>query len=259
MRTDFRSKIKNRSSVFGAWTSLGHLSITEAFTKAGVDFIGIDLEHSTISLEQAQGIIATSQAAGIPCLPRISSHNAEQIKRVLDSGADGLIVPMVNSKEEAQKIIEWSKYSPVGKRSFGVGRAQGYGHNFDSYTKSWNEQSTLIVQIESVQGVEAIDSILSLKEIDGVMVGPYDLSGSMGVPGQLFHPEVAAACERVVKACEKHGKACGTQVVDPNEKNVAEALTAGYTFVVLSSDVFLLWKWGERTNELLKTVRQVRV
>ncbi|MCG3204381.1 MAG: 5-keto-4-deoxy-D-glucarate aldolase [Elusimicrobia bacterium] len=259
MSADFRKKLRNRESLFGAWTSLGHPSITETFTRAGVDFISIDLEHSTISLEEAQGIMATSQAAQIPCLPRISSHNAEQIKRLLDSGADGLIVPMVNSKEEALKIIEWSKYPPLGKRSFGVGRAQGYGHDFDSYTKTWNERSVLIVQIESVQGVEAVESILALEEIDGVMAGPYDLSGSLGIPGQLFHPEVVAACDRVAKACAKYGKACGTQIVDPNEKNVQEALKAGQTFVVLSSDVFLLWKWGERMQGLIGSVKKVKV
>ncbi len=257
MKTDFRARLKNRSAIFGGWTSLGHPSITDMLAQSGVDFIGIDLEHSTISLEQSQNIIARAQAAGLVCLPRVSSHNAEQIKRLLDSGADGVIVPMVNSKAEAQKIVEWCKYPPLGKRSYGVARAQNYGKDFEAYTSAWNERSTVIIQIESIEGVNEVDAILANEWVDGVMVGPYDLSGSLGIPGQLFHPDVKAACAKVVKACEKHGKACGTHIVDPTHKNVAEALQEGYTFVVLSSDVFLLWKWGEKTKDLIAVAKEM--
>ncbi len=255
---DLRSRLRSRKPLFGSWTSLGHPQITEAFCKASFDFVGIDIEHSTISLEQSQRIIAAANAAGTPCLPRIASHNGEQIKRLLDSGADGIIVPMVQSAEERDQIVDWTKYSPKGKRSFGVARAQGYGFEFDRYVKSWNERSTLILQIESIRGVEAIDQILSHEAVDGVMTGPYDMSGSLGVPGQLDHPKVRAACDRVIEACAKHGKACGTQIVDPDEKNVRKAFSNGFTFLVLSSDIFLLWKWGERMNRLMGGLRKTR-
>src|SRR3989338_9028317 len=178
---------------FGAWISLSHPSIAEAFVRAGVDFLGLDLEHSTTSLEQAQQLIATAQAGGIACLPRLSSHNAEQARRLLDAGADGLIVPNVSRPEEVQRLIEWCKYPPVGKRGFGVARAQGYGMAFDEYVASWNARSTIIIQIESIQAVEAADTLLQSDAVDGVMVGPYDLSGSLGLPGQLSHPKVQEA------------------------------------------------------------------
>ena len=100
-----RSAKLTRAHTLGAWTSLGHPSITEMFAAAHVDFIGIDMEHSTISLEQAQRIIAAAHAGGAACFPRISSHNGEQIKRLLDSGADGIIVPMVNTPEEAAQAV----------------------------------------------------------------------------------------------------------------------------------------------------------
>ena len=118
-------------SVFGAWTSLYHPSITEIFASTGVDFIGIDIEHSTISLGQTQRIIAAAHAGKTACLPRIASHNGEQIKRVLDSGADGIIVPNVATQAEVERLVEWCKYPPAGKRSYGVARAQGYGLKFD--------------------------------------------------------------------------------------------------------------------------------
>lgn len=253
---DLRSQLRSRKPLFGSWTSLGHPQITEAFCKASFDFVGIDIEHSTISLEQSQRIIAAANAAGTPCLPRIASHNGEQIKRLLDSGADGIIVPMVQTLQERDRLVKWTKYSPVGKRSFGVARAQGYGFDFDSYTRNWNKRSSLIIQIESIQGVEAIDRLLDHTEIDGVMTGPYDMSGSLGIPGQLDHPKVQAACKRVIEACRKYGKSCGTQVVDPDQKSVRRAFAQGFTFVVLASDIFLLWKWGERMNTLMGHLRK---
>ena len=184
-RADLKSRLHGRERVFAGWTSIGHPQITEAMARSGVDFMGIDIEHSTISLEQSQRIIAASQAAGVACLPRLASHNPEDAKRLFDSGADGIIVPMVSNAAEAAEIASWCKYPPDGKRSFGVARAQGYGLDFADYTKSWNASSILIVQIESAEGVANIDAIAATPGIDGIMVGPYDLSGSLGVPGVL--------------------------------------------------------------------------
>jgi len=250
-RLALKEKLRGRNPVFAAWTSLYHPSITEIFSRSGVDFVGIDIEHSTISQEQSQRIIAASQASGSLCLPRVASHNMEMIKRLLDSGADGVIVPMVNTVEEAKRLISWCKYSPEGKRSFGISRGQGYGFDFDKYVSGWNRSSTVIVQIESIEGVENIDSILSLDHIDGVMVGPYDLSGSLNVPGELKHPKVEAACKKVIAAAKKHHKACGTQDIEPTPRSVKDALARGFTFIVLASDVFLLWKWSQNMSELI--------
>ncbi len=244
--------------VFGAWTSLGHPSITELLAASGVEFVGIDLEHSTISQEQAQRIIAAAQAGGVACLPRVASHNGEQIKRLLDSGADGVIVPNVSTRAEVEQVVAWCKYPPLGARSYGVARAQGYGAAFEAYVASWNERSTIIIQIESVRAVEAIDELLGEEAVDGVMIGPYDISGSLGIPGQLGHPRVTEACARVIEACRRRRKACGTQVIEPAEPAVAAALEAGYTFVVLASDVFVLWKWSERMRQVTEALRHVR-
>ena len=252
---DFVQRLRKRAPSFGAWTSLGHPSITEVFTRIGVDFVGIDLEHSTISQEQAQRIIAASQAAGAACLPRVSSHNGEQIRRLLDSGADGIIVPNVRTSAEVEQIVDWCKYPPVGERGYGISRAQGYGFDFAAYIADWNRRSALIIQIESQAGAEAAELLLENPAVDGVMVGPYDISGSLGIPGQLDHPQVAAACAKVVEACRKKGKACGTQLVDPTEEGIARALESGYTFVVLSSDVFVLWKWSDRMKGLVQQHR----
>ena len=248
--------LRGRTPVFGGWTSLGHPSITEVFTRAGLDFIGIDLEHSTISQEQAQRIIAAAHAGGAACLPRVASHNGEQIRRLLDSGADGVIVPNVSSAAEVERLVSWCKYPPVGQRSYGVARAQGYGCDFDEYIRTWNERSALIIQIESVEAVDVVETLVSHTAVDGAMIGPYDISGSLGLPGQLDHPRVMAACAKVLDACRKAGKGCGTQLIEPTRAQVAAALEAGYTFVVLASDVFVLWKWSEQMRSLLRETRR---
>ncbi len=255
-RRILKEKLRKRKKVFGTWTSLAHPSITEIFTHTGADFVGIDLEHSTISQEQSQRIIAAAQAGGAVCLPRISSHNPEMVRRLLDSGADGMIVPMVQTGEDVEKMIFWAKYPPLGKRGFGVSRAQGYGMDFNEYTRTWNDSSLMIGQIESIGAVDRIDEILSYKELDGVMVGPYDISGSLGIPGQIEHKKVMEAGRRVIAACQRHGKSCGTQIVQPNEERIKKAFTSGFTFVILSSDIFLLWKWAEEMKNLISSKPQ---
>jgi 2-keto-3-deoxy-L-rhamnonate aldolase RhmA len=245
-RAGLKSRLRGRDRTFAAWTSLGHPQITEMFTRAGVDFVGIDIEHSTISLEQSRDIIAAAQGGGSLCLPRVASHDAHTIRRLLDGGADGVIVPTVETAAQTEAIVSAVKYPPIGRRGFGVARAQGYGHDFDDYTATWNDVSSVVVQIESMTGVGNADEICSHPGVDAVIVGPYDISGSLGMPGCIDAPEVRAAARQVVEACARHGKGCGTQIVEPDATNVAAAFEDGFTMVLLASDVFLLWKWAER-------------
>ena len=250
-----KKKLINRETALAGWTSIGHPQVTEILTMSGVDFIGIDLEHSTISQEQSQRIIAACHDKGVSCMPRIATHNQEAIKQLLDSGADGIIVPTVETPKQVEKLIEWMKYPPLGKRGYGIARAQGYGHDFEEYTSQWNDSSSLIIQIESISAVKNIEKLLQFEEVDGAMIGPYDISGSLGIPGQIDHQKVRDAGQLVVDACLKFGKACGTQDIDPTSESVQSAIDSGYTLVVLASDVFILWKWGERMQQVVTGCR----
>ncbi|MGK0176377.1 MAG: 2-keto-3-deoxy-L-rhamnonate aldolase RhmA [Lentimonas sp.] len=252
-RRELKEKFARRERMFAGWISYAHPSITETFARAGFDFIAIDMEHSTISIEQGQRIIAASQAEGVPCLPRPVSHSNDYIKPLLESGADGMLIQMVNNSEEVKKLIEDIKFPPIGRRSYGVNRAQMYGFEFDSYIETWNESSSFLVQIESREAVDNIDSILAFDELDGVMVGPYDISGSYGVPGQLDHPLVIEASRKVILACEKAGKSCGTQVAEATKDSVDALFELGYTYAILGSDLFVLWKWAEAMNGIIKS------
>jgi 2-dehydro-3-deoxyglucarate aldolase len=254
-RIVLKEKLRKRERLFAGWVSYAHPSITETFARAGFDFIAIDMEHSTISLEQAQRIIAASQSEGVPCLPRPVSHSNDWFKPLLESGADGLLVQMVNTPEEVRAIIGHLKFPPVGNRSYGVSRAQAYGFDFDEYITTWNDTSSFIIQVESIQAVENIEKLLAFDEVDGVMVGPYDISGSLGVPGQTTHPLVVEASRKVIAACERYGKSCGTQVADASAASVQNLFDLGYTYAILGSDLFVLWKWAEQMQGLMKSMR----
>ena len=251
-RKNLKLKFRNREKLYGGWISFAHPSIVETFAMAQFDFLAIDMEHSTISLEQSQRIIAASQSEGVPCLPRPVSHSNDWIKPILESGADGMIIQMVNTQSELDEICRHVKYPPVGRRSFGVNRAQSYGFDFKEYVEHWNDSSTLIIQVESIQAVENIGCLVANSAVDGVMIGPYDISGSLGVPGQLNHPKVIEASRKVIEACEKAGISCGTQLNDVTANSIKELFGLGYTYAILGSDLFVLWKWAEKMKELMK-------
>ena len=255
-RLTLKQKFRNREQLFASWVSFAHPSIAEIFAMTGFDFMAIDMEHSTITIEQAQRIIAASQAQGVPCLPRPVSHSNDWIKPLLESGADGMVIQMVNNKEELQNLIQHIFYPPIGNRSYGVNRAHGYGFTLDEYFSKWNKSASFIIQVESIEAVNNIEHLVSFDEVDGVMIGPMDLSGSLGIPGQTDHSSVIEASKKVIKICEKYNKSCGTQVSDTTEKAINELFDLGYTFVILGSDLFVLWRWAEQMKAIMAKLKQ---
>ena len=255
-KNKLKDKINNNEITFGGWTSISNNLITEIFSKSNIDFIGIDIEHSTISLEQSQNIIISSQSNNVACLPRIPTHDKQIIKRLLDIGADGIIVPNIESEEDIQKIVEWTHYPPLGKRGYGVSRAQGYGFEFDNYTKNWNSNCILVAQIESINAVDNIEKILKSENLDAVMIGPYDISGSLGIPGQINHEKVKYSCKKVLEACKKFDKPCGIQDIEPTEESINKMINDGYKFIILASDIFVLWKWSENIKDIINKIKK---
>jgi 2-keto-3-deoxy-L-rhamnonate aldolase RhmA len=167
-----------------------------------------------------------------------------------------LLIQMVETPEQVQALIKDVKYPPIGRRTYGVNRAQAYGFDFEEYISKWNETSTLMLQVESVEGVDNIEELLAFDEVDGVMVGPLDISGSLGVPGQTNHPLVIEASRTVINACERYGKSCGTQVADANPATIKALFDLGYTYAILGSDLFVLWKWAAQMQDIMTSMRQ---
>ena len=229
----------NRLSI-GSWITLAHPAIAEIMSRAGFDWLAVDMEHSVITIREAEELIRVIDLAGVPPLVRLTSNSPDQIKRVMDAGSHGVIVPMVNSHMEAQRAVEAVKYPPRGKRGVGLARAQGYGTMFQEYLKWQEENSIVIVQVEHIDAVNNLEAILSVKGVDGYIIGPYDLTGSMGIPGQFEHPDFLAAMERVRTVAGKMKVTGGIHVIEPEPEQLKQRINEGYRFIAYSLDIRML-------------------
>lgn len=196
-----RQRLRSRARTYGAWISIGHSDIASLFASANGHFVGVDLEHTMTELSTIHAMIRACHEYGRACLPRIFPGQFEPLRRLLDARADGVIVPQVSRREDIDRAASALRYPPEGRRSFGVVAAHRFGRAFDAYVRSANRSLSLIIQVESTDAVAHIDALVSHPAVDGVMVGPYDLSGLLGMPGALTHPRVTEACERVIQAC----------------------------------------------------------
>lgn len=224
----------------GTWITLNHFSIAEILADSGFDWLCIDMEHSVTDYFEAQQLIMTIQSKGLKAYVRVGENNDRIIKRVLDAGADGIIVPMVNNKNDAIKAIKSVKYPPVGKRGVGLSRAQDYGFGFEKYKDNKAKKIKLIVQIEHVDGVNNLESILDLDNIDGTFIGPYDLSGSMGKPGKYNDIEVKKVLEKYETIANNYSKLMGFHVIEPDYNQVLNKINKGYNFIGFSLDTLFL-------------------
>jgi 2-dehydro-3-deoxyglucarate aldolase len=226
----------------GSWLSMGHVSIAEILASAGYDWVVIETEHTAIDVSEVLRLIIAIEGRGAIPLVRLAWNDPIQAKAVMDSGAAGVLVPMVNSKADAERAVQSIKYPPIGFRGVGLARAQGYGVSFDEYVRMANDHSLLMVQIEHIDGVQNIDDILSVPGIDGTFIGPYDLSLSMGLAGQLRHPDVEAAKHRVAEAVKAHGLVAGIHLVHPDTAvdDLKQCVALGYQFIALGTDILFL-------------------
>jgi len=238
--SNLKERLKKRELTIGSWITIGHTAVAEIMAKAGYDWLTVDMEHSAITIDIAQDLIRVIELCGVVPLVRVGENDPNLIKRVMDAGAHGVIVPMVNSKEDAEKAVASVQYPPIGFRGVGLARAQGYGTDFEGY-KKWNEkESIIIVQIEHIKAVENLEAILSVPGVDGFIIGPYDLSGSLGVPGQFDHPEMLKALNRVKDVSEKMNALSGFHVISPEVEAFQEKVRDGYKFVAHSLDSLML-------------------
>ena len=248
-----QTKLKNRQTTIGSWITIGSTVVAEIMAQSGFDWLVVDMEHSAITLDIAQDIIRVIDLCGVPPLVRVGHNQPNLIKRVMDAGAHGVIVPMVNSKAEAEQAVGSVKYPPIGFRGVGLARAQQYGTDFEGYRK-WNqEKSVVIVQVEHIKAVENLEEILDVPGVDGFIVGPYDLSGSLGVPGQFDHPDVIKALQRVKTVAEQKNALSGFHVISPDPEIVLEKKSEGYKFIALSLDMLYLGNSCRQTLSACKT------
>ena len=239
------------NALIGTWVTLNHPSIAEIMADAGFDWICVDMEHSVTDYAEAQLLIMAIQGKGVKAFVRVGENKARIIKRVLDAGADGIIVPSVSSKEEAIKAVNAVKYPPLGTRGVGLARAQSYGFDFENYRDNKTKDIKLIVQIEHINAVKELESIINVDGIDGTFIGPYDLSGSMGKPGQYDDEDVIKVLNDYKTIAKKHDKLIGYHVIKPDFQLVHDKVNEGYNFIAFCLDtVFLGTKVREQMSQI---------
>ncbi len=224
---------EDRAAV-GTWLALGSPIVAEIISHIGFDWVVIDTEHAPIGIETTQSIIQAMFATDTVPIVRVPWNDPALIKRALDAGACGLVIPMVNSKEDAIRAVQSSRYPPIGLRSYGGPRARLYGG--DDYFEHSNEEIVLIVQIEHIDAVNNIKEILSVDGVDALFIGPNDLAASMGIKLGLDNPNPShiEAVNKVLIAGQRHHVPVGILVSSPEAAN--QRIAQGFKFIGINSD-----------------------
>jgi 2-dehydro-3-deoxyglucarate aldolase len=247
-----KEKLKSNKLSIGSWLTIPHQAIIEILATAGFEWLTIDMEHSPISIETTMNLIGHIQGNGMQALVRVSKNEEVIIKQVLDAGADGVIVPMIKNKEEAKQAVDYVKYPPLGKRGVGLNRAQKYGTAFDTYQKWVKDEVVVIAQIEHIEAVNNLEEIFATEGIDGIIVGPYDLSASMGYPGEYDRADVQEALARIDEISKRLNKPLGFHVIDSDHSKTLEKIKNGYSFLAFSLDFFFL---GDKVRSEMKLLK----
>jgi 2-dehydro-3-deoxyglucarate aldolase len=247
-----KEKFRRGELAFGAWISIPNPAVAEIMALAGFDFLVIDTEHGAINVESVQTLIQAMSATGVVPLVRLAGSQRECANKILDSGPSGVIIPMVNSSQEALDAVQVARYPPAGSRGIGLGRA----HRFDpdcrgEYLKIANDLMLVGIQIEHEQAVDRVEEIVTTTGIDLVFIGLADLAGSMGHAGDPSHPEVVGAVEKVVHATRRAGVPLGIPVGGPAD--LVARVAQGFQFFHIGADMVFL---GQACKKRLAEARQ---
>jgi 2-dehydro-3-deoxyglucarate aldolase len=236
---NIRQRLKNGGYSIGSWMQIPHASIAEIMGQAGYDWVAVDMEHGTISVHQLPDLFRALELGDTLPLARVAQGEVKDCKQALDAGAGGIIVPMVETTEQLEKVRDAVRWPPAGKRGVAFSRANLFGKNFDEYIDE-AQQPLLIAMIEHVNAVENIDAILQVEGLDAILIGPYDLSASMDLTAKFDHPEFLDIMKIIKESSNKLGVPCGVHVVSPSSDELQEKINGGYRFIAYSIDAVFL-------------------
>ena len=251
-----RSRLRDKTLTIGSWLTFSDPLLAEMMAGAGFDFLVVDMEHGLTGPDEAARLIQVIDLAGAWPLVRVGANDPLLIKRSLDAGAAGIIVPDIRSALAASEAVAAVKYPPAGRRGVGLSRAQGFGMDFDGYKEWVANDSVLIVQIEHMDAVAVIDDILAVDGVDGFIVGPYDMSGSVGKPGQFDDPDVRALLDRVAETVTKSAKPGGYHIVHTDPDGLQARLRSGCRFMAYGVEMIFLAEKLREVSATLKTARR---
>ena len=225
----------------GSWMQIPHPSVAEIMGQAGYDWVAVDMEHGAIAGHQLPDLFRALELGNTLPLVRLAQGHPKDCKQALDAGAGGVIVPMVETAAQLTQVRDACRWPPAGTRGVGFTRANLFGKHFDEYCEE-AQAPLLVAMIEHNRAVENLEEILSVEGLDAIMIGPYDLSASMGVTAQFDMPEFIAAMNRIRTLCGQHHIPCGVHVVMPDASELQQRVAEGYLFIAYSIDAVFLNK-----------------
>lgn len=232
----FAERLRRGDTLIGTLIGLNNSGVVELLAACGYDWLFIDAEHGPFLPGDTVPLL---QAAGdCPCLIRVPAADPVWIKKALDTGAAGIIVPQVHDAVQARELVAAAKYSPRGQRGVGLGRAHAYGREFERYLQNANEDTIVVLQAESRQAITNIRDIAAVDGVDAILIGPYDLSASLGHIGEVTHPEVRAAIDTIADSCTQAGVRLGIFGVSPDA--VRPYMQNGFTLITVGVDSLFL-------------------
>jgi 2-dehydro-3-deoxyglucarate aldolase len=234
---NLRQRLKDHELLMGTMITLSSPAVTELLSELDFDWFFVDGEHGPLETTDVMGILQAADPV-VPCMVRIPVAEEVWIKKFLDCGASGIIAPQVNSPEQAAQVVSWTRYAPEGTRGVGLGRAHGYGVSFGDYVQRANDEIACVIQVEHIDAVHCVEETVKVPGVDCILLGPYDLSASMGKMGQVGDPEVISAIEHVTQVCQSAGMPLGYFGVSAGD--IKPYVDQGYTLVVAATDTIFL-------------------
>ncbi|EQA36576.1 HpcH/HpaI aldolase/citrate lyase family protein [Leptospira inadai serovar Lyme str. 10] len=234
-----RKTLNEGGNSIGSWMQIPHSSIAEIIGQGGYDWVAIDLEHGSIGVQQLPDLFRALELGNTLPLVRISHGAAKDCKQALDAGAGGIIVPMIESAAQLARIRDACCWPPTGTRGVGFSRANLFGKNFSEY--SIQAQSPLLIaMIENIHAVDRLLDIVKVKGLDAILIGPYDLSASMGMIAKFDDPSFLKIMDQILRICGEYKIACGVHVVAPEPTELFKRMQEGYRFLAYSIDAVFL-------------------
>lgn len=241
MKLSIREKLRSGVVSVGSWMQLPNASTAEIMGASGYDWVAVDLEHGSFAIETLTDICRALELGGTVPFARVAQNTCKDIKQAIEVGVRGVIIPMVENRRQMEQAVEWAKYPPTGRRGVGYSRASLFGKNFSATFSSINDELVLVAQIESIEAIRNLESILTVPEVDAMIIGPYDLSASMGLTGRFEHPDFAAALAQAKETAHRCKVPMGLHVVQPDPALLAAKIAEGYQFIAYGIDAVFLY------------------
>ncbi|MBQ7618427.1 MAG: 2,4-dihydroxyhept-2-ene-1,7-dioic acid aldolase [Desulfovibrio sp.] len=254
---DIRDGLAKDKPTIGTWLQIPSSDLAELLAKSGYDWVACDMEHGSFGPSILPDIFRAIEVGGAVPFARLPEASKTAIKAALEAGAHGLIFPMIESQEQLNRAIDlatypgqdtWRDQGTTAQEYRGVGycRANDFGKNFDAYRKNITPEIFIVAQIEHIRAVEQLDAILAHPRLDAIMVGPYDLSGSMGLTGQFDHADFKEVMTKIQKACLRRHVPMGLHIVQPDPKELKTQIEKGARFIAYGIDSVFLWQSAKR-------------